>query len=140
MEAESIWCLKEEVYYIQLSEMRLTSLASIQEVRVYIFVCLFHFILIHLLGVSRSIPVVSFFTKNVDREIWSAGAAAFNVVNASTNSLGELVAGSRVVGRLAAATNYNGYLNFINTDSTARDMLQITKAYGMDKIQYWGFS
>ncbi|KAF8351757.1 Alpha/Beta hydrolase protein, partial [Amanita rubescens] len=91
-------------------------------------------------GVSRSIPTISFFTNNNDREIWSARAAVFNVVNASTNSLGELVAYSRVVGQLAAATNYNGYLNFINTDSTARDMLQITKAYGMDKIQYWGFS
>lgn len=91
-------------------------------------------------GVSRSIPVASFFTNDAARQIWSARASAFNVVNTSTNSLGELLADSRLVGQLAAATNYNGYLNFINTADTAHDMLQITQAYGMDKIQYWGFS
>jgi len=98
------------------------------------------FALIYLLGVSRSSPNVSFFDNDVDRNLWVAGTSVFNTVNTSTNSLAELVATSRVVGQLAAATNHNGYLNFINTDYTARDMLQITKAYGRDKIQYWGIS
>ncbi|KAF8726616.1 hypothetical protein AX14_007650 [Amanita brunnescens Koide BX004] len=91
-------------------------------------------------GVSRSTPSVSFFDNNVDREIWTAKASVFSVVNTSTNSLGELVADSQVVGQLAGATNRNGYLSSINTDYTARDMLRITKAYGRDKIQYWGIS
>ena len=98
------------------------------------------FVLIYLLGVSRSIPVASFFANNVDREIWSARASVFNVVNTSTNDLGELGASSRLVGQLAGATNHDGYLNFISTASAAQDMLQITKAYGLDKVQYWGFS
>ena len=91
-------------------------------------------------GVSRSIPLVSFFTSDIARDIWSARASVFNVVNISTNSIGELLADSRIAGQLAAATNYDGYLNYINTDYTARDMLQMTKAYGMEKIQYWGIS
>jgi hypothetical protein len=85
-------------------------------------------------------PNVSFFPNDADRNLWAARASVFSVVNTSTNSLAELVAGSQVVGKLAALTNRNGYLNFINTDYTARDMLQITKAYGRDKIQYWGTS
>ena len=91
-------------------------------------------------GVSRSTPSVSFFDNNVDREIWTAKASVFSVVNTSTNSLGELVADSQVVGQLTGVTNRNGYLSSINTDYTARDMLRITKAYGRDKIQYWGIS
>ena len=95
---------------------------------------------IFLSGVSRSTPLVSFFDNDIDREIWNARANVFSIVNASTNSLGELVADSQVIGQLAGATNHNGYLDFINTDYTARDMLQITKAYGWNKIQYWGIS
>ena len=107
----------------------------------YLIVQLFSsFNLIGLSGVSRSIPLVSFFTSGVARDIWSARASVFNVVNTSTNSLGELVVNSRIAGQLAAATNYDRYLNYINTDHTARDMLQMTKAYGIEKIQYWGIS
>ena len=51
-------------------------------------------ILIFLPGVSRSTPSVSFFSNDVDREIWTARANVFTVVNGSTNSLGELVADS----------------------------------------------
>ncbi|KAF8351763.1 Alpha/Beta hydrolase protein, partial [Amanita rubescens] len=91
-------------------------------------------------GVSRSTPTVSFFDNSADRNIWASRASVFSVVNTSTNSLAELVAGSHVVGQLATVTNHDGYLNFINTDYAARDMLQITKAYGRDKIQYWGIS
>ncbi|KAK2459323.1 hypothetical protein APHAL10511_008678 [Amanita phalloides] len=93
-----------------------------------------------LIGVSRSLPVVSFFKNNVDRDLWNAQTSPFSVVNTSTNSIPEYVASAQVVGQLAEATNTDGYLQFINTDYTARDMLRITKAHGRDKIQYWGFS
>jgi len=39
-----------------------------------------------------------------------------------------------------AESSGEGYLQFINTDNTARDMLTIVKALGKEKIQYWGFS
>jgi len=34
----------------------------------------------------------------------------------------------------------DGYLRFLNTDHTARDMLSIVRAHGEEKLQYWGFS
>ena len=138
-EAGSIQWWTMQTCSVHILGMRLTLLALIQGVRVN----LLHVAMslsINLSGVSRSTPSVSFFDNNVDREIWTAGSSVFSVVNTSTNSLGELVADAQVVGQLAGATNHNGYLNSINTDYTARDMLRITKAYGWDKIQYWGIS
>ena len=119
--------------------MRLTSLASIHEVRVNSMQSGSP-LLIYCSGVSRSTPSVSIFASAVDNEIWYSRASVFYTTNASTNSLGELVAGSRVVGQLAGAANSDGYLSSINTAYTAHDMLQIIKAYGTDKIQYWGIS
>lgn len=119
--------------------MHLTSLASIHGACVN-FMQSESPLLTYLSGVSRSTPSVSIFASNVDNEIWYSRASVFYTVNTSTNSLGELVAGSRVVGQLAGAANSDGYLSSINTAYTAHDMLQIVKAYGTDKIQYWGVS
>jgi hypothetical protein len=44
-----------------------------------------------------------------------------------------------VEGQLAGERD-DGSLRFINTDYTARDMLRIVQAHGLEKIQYWGFS
>ncbi|KAK2460048.1 hypothetical protein APHAL10511_007925 [Amanita phalloides] len=67
-----------------------------------------------LIGISRSLPVISFFKNDVDRNLWNAQTARFSIVNTSTNSIPESVARSQVVGQLAEATNTNGYLQFIN--------------------------
>ena len=32
------------------------------------------------------------------------------------------------------------FLSYINTVNTARDMMEIVKAYGMDKLNYYGAS
>ncbi|KAJ7667054.1 hypothetical protein B0H17DRAFT_1184269, partial [Mycena rosella] len=44
-----------------------------------------------------------------------------------------------IEGQLAGERD-DGSLRFINTDHTARDMLRIVQAHGLEKIQYWGFS
>lgn len=139
-EAGSVQWWTPEHRYVYLLEMRLTLLASIRGACIDFM----HHIGASLTnlpsGVSRSTPSVSFFASDVDNELWYARASVFNIVNTSTNSLGELVAGSRVVGQLAGAVNHDGYLSSINTAFTAHDMLRIIKAYGTDKIQYWGLS
>ncbi|KAM6503183.1 TAP-like domain containing protein, partial [Amanita muscaria] len=93
-------------------------------------------------GVSRSLPAVSFFNSSADRDVFLSRLSVYSVINASTNSIAEGVAGAHIIGALAEATNSNtgGYLDNINTEFTARDMLTITQAHGRDKLQYWGFS
>jgi arabinogalactan endo-1,4-beta-galactosidase len=60
-------------------------------------------------------------------------------VNASVDALPNAWAQGMVEGQLAGERD-DGSLRFINTDHTARDMLRIVQAHGLEKIQYWGFS
>ena len=46
---------------------------------------------------------------------------------------------AQVLNKQAVETD-DGYLRYINTEQTARDMLSIVHAHGQDKLQYWGFS
>uniref|UniRef100_A0A8H7XK85 Alpha/beta-hydrolase n=1 Tax=Psilocybe cubensis TaxID=181762 RepID=A0A8H7XK85_PSICU len=61
------------------------------------------------------------------------------LVNNSDEGIHRTLARAKLVGQLAAESD-NGYLRHMNTDYTARDMLQIVEAYGRSKLQYWGFS
>jgi len=45
----------------------------------------------------------------------------------------------KAIGNQAAEMD-DGYLRFLNTDHTARDILSIVRAHGEEKLQYWGFS
>ncbi|KAF7360212.1 hypothetical protein MVEN_00750000 [Mycena venus] len=65
------------------------------------------------------------------------GDPSLTDLNASSDSLGRFWARAQVYNRLAGE---QGSLQHINTDNTARDMLQIVRAHGEEKIQYWGFS
>ena len=124
--------------YVHILKMCLMLLALIQGACVnFMHHCLFY---LSIFQVSLVPPHLSLFLTTMLTEIWTAKASVFSIVNTSTNSLGKLVADLQVVGQLAGATNRNGYLSSINTDYTACDMLRITKAYGQDKIQYWGIS
>ena len=91
-------------------------------------------------GVSRSRPVVSAFRTQLERSASElVYLSAFDIVNTSTDSVPEFVAGTHVINQLAGIIG-RGYLEFINTDHTACDMVSIVKAHGRDKLYYWGFS
>ena len=60
-------------------------------------------------------------------------------MNNSDEGISRTWARSLVKNTLAAESD-DGYLVHINTDNTARDMLQIVEAHGREKLQYWGFS
>jgi len=60
-------------------------------------------------------------------------------LNETTGSLSQAWATSIVVGKLAQ-NRTSEVLPFIHTDHTARDMMQIVKAHGREKINYWGVS
>ncbi|KAJ7666056.1 alpha/beta hydrolase fold-domain-containing protein [Mycena polygramma] len=87
-------------------------------------------------GVAHSTPRVSFFDTDVERQLW--GHPALTELNASSDALGRFWARAQLYNRLAAQRA--NFIQHINTDQTAKDMLQIVKAHGREKLQYWGIS
>ncbi|KAJ6462623.1 TAP-like protein-domain-containing protein [Mycena sanguinolenta] len=71
-------------------------------------------------GIARSVPTASFFGTDAERCLRAHAVAMLQ-------------------SKLAAARD-DGSLRFINTESTARDMLTIVRAHGREKLQYAGFS
>ncbi|KAJ7663011.1 TAP-like protein-domain-containing protein [Mycena rosella] len=91
-------------------------------------------------GIGRSTPRVTFFETRSEREIWSSkGNRRAMSMNASADALPRAWAQAIINGELAGERD-DGSLRFMDTDHTARDMLRIVQAHGLDKIQYWGFS
>ncbi|KAF7364685.1 Abhydrolase-4 domain-containing protein [Mycena venus] len=90
-------------------------------------------------GIARSTPRVSFFESRAERVLWSGAGEKTVSMNASDDALARAWARAIVQGRLAGERD-DGSLRFINTDHTARDMLQIVRAHSKEKLQYWGFS
>ncbi|KAJ7024701.1 TAP-like protein-domain-containing protein [Mycena alexandri] len=93
-------------------------------------------------GVSYSTPTISFFKTEAERRflIPSAENVIFPSLNASSTALADTWSHMQLLSQLAAASNMNGYLQHMTTDNIARDMLQITEAFGFEKLQYWGIS
>ncbi|KAJ7923509.1 hypothetical protein B0H13DRAFT_1980022, partial [Mycena leptocephala] len=70
--------------------------------------------------------------------VWSSGSNTPSM-NSSADALAQALARGMLEGQLAGERD-DGSLRFITTDHTARDMLRIVQAHGLEKIQYWGFS
>jgi len=87
-------------------------------------------------GIALSTPRASFFKTNVERELWSANMARYL---GSREDVSTEYARAEVLNGQAADTD-DGYLRYINTEQTVRDMLSIVHAHGQEKLQYWGFS
>nr|GAT49912.1 predicted protein [Mycena chlorophos] len=90
-------------------------------------------------GVGRSTPRISFFKNRVERQLW-LGNGVVESLDAAPEALARAYARGVLQGSLAAETDTDGSLRFMNTEFAARDMLRIVNAYGRQKIQYWGFS
>jgi hypothetical protein len=88
-------------------------------------------------GIGRSTPRVSFFASRAERAIW-LGDFQKTSMNSSAYALPLAYARGLVEGQLTGERD-DGSLRSINTDHTARDMLRIVQAHGLEKIQYWGF-
>ncbi|KAJ6455028.1 TAP-like protein-domain-containing protein [Mycena sanguinolenta] len=86
-------------------------------------------------GIARSVPTASFFGTDAERVQFPVAGS----LNASQDAFGRTYAVAMLQSKLAAARD-DGSLRFINTESTARDMLTIVRAHGREKLQYAGFS
>lgn len=59
--------------------------------------------------------------------------------NETSDSLGTVFAKGQLVGKIAKA-RIPDIAQHVSTPTVARDMLSIVEAFGLDKLQYWGFS
>jgi pimeloyl-ACP methyl ester carboxylesterase len=102
-------------------------------------------------GVARSTPKVLFYDEpgRGEREIWAlneegvirggAGDKFRDIEGESGKSL-ESTWAHAVTSNLQAGERAGEWLGNVNTEQTAYDMLSIVKAYGREKLMYWGFS
>lgn len=102
-------------------------------------------------GVARSTPKVTFFdgVSRGEREIWSLDM--LDVIRGGPNDKDLGVEGAKgksveetwaraLVRNGLAGENAGEWLGNVNTEQTAYDMLSIIKAFGREKLMYWGFS
>ena len=59
--------------------------------------------------------------------------------NESVSSLGRTLAQAQILGKLAA-DRIEQISESVSTAAVATDMLAIVRAFGFDKVNYWGFS
>lgn len=102
-------------------------------------------------GVRRSTPKVTFFgdAGRGEREAWTGsnidilrggGQAETRDSDGERGQSVERTWGRAVVANKLAGERGGEWLGNINTEQTAYDMLSIVKAYGREKLMYWGFS
>jgi len=92
-----------------------------------------------LLGVGHSTPGFSLYESEAERAANDLTTEGFQELDLDDGSLGKAWAKAVLAGQLVKSRSA-GIFPFINTDHTARDMLEIVKAHGREKINYWGFS
>jgi hypothetical protein len=92
------------------------------------------------LGVGSSTPRASFFDTDVERIMFAAGIGPLpSFKKGSVHGVESSWAQARLLGKLAEEHG-KGYLEHINTENTATDMLTVAQAHGRERVQYWGFS
>ncbi len=102
-------------------------------------------------GVGRSTPKVAFFdtSSKGEREVWSGPSVDifrgeikdmnFDIDGEKGQTIERAWARTVVMNKLAEERG-GEWLGNVNTEQTAYDMLSIVKAYGREKLMYWGFS
>ncbi|KAJ6492311.1 TAP-like protein-domain-containing protein [Mycena sanguinolenta] len=93
-------------------------------------------------GVSYSTPTISFFKTEAERRFLlpSPEIDIYPSLNASSNAVSKTWGDFGLLGQLALQNDAEHDLQHMSTDNIARDMLQITEAFGFEKLQYWGIS
>ena len=88
-------------------------------------------------GVGRTTPRAEVFPSPTDAlALLGEGRASMNT---STEALGIIFGQMQIISALAQSLPRN-YFEHLSTAEVATDMLNIVKAHGMDKLQYWGLS
>ena len=88
-------------------------------------------------GVGHTTPHLDIFSSTPESIVIQTQAS--NSMNTSSESLGKLSGLAQIVSNLSVS-RAKLYMEHVSTPEVAMDMMNIVKAYGMDKLQYWGFS
>jgi len=91
-------------------------------------------------GVGETTPSFSAFDSEIERLIVNS-ARPLTVNISSEGSLARMVAFTSLQGDLASRRHLPSFIGkYVSTPIVARDMLQISRAYGREKLLYWGMS
>ncbi|KZS95703.1 alpha/beta-hydrolase [Sistotremastrum niveocremeum HHB9708] len=88
-------------------------------------------------GIAYTTPVAEIFTTPAERATWNLRDGP--LINSTDDALSVAYAQSVILGKLAEE-RIKDVAEHVSTAVVARDMLSITRAYGREKILYWGFS
>ncbi|PVG01811.1 alpha/beta-hydrolase [Serendipita vermifera] len=90
-------------------------------------------------GVGRTTPVIDIFPGPLERDTWLLHTFDAPLANETNTSFGYIASRAELV-NLLIEEKVSIAAQHASTPVVATDMLQIVKAHGMDKLQYWGFS
>jgi pimeloyl-ACP methyl ester carboxylesterase len=90
-------------------------------------------------GVGLTQPRINVFHDMDEARTWAVESEVIPPFNATPDALARQLARSKVYGDLAASRVLHA-AQYVTTELVARDMLEIIRAHGRDKLQYWGFS
>ena len=88
-------------------------------------------------GIGFTTPGM-FASESIHEELFLTYKATDNL-NQSSTSLYSLYGHAQIIGNIAVE-RLDGIAQYVGTPTVARDMMSIVKAFGRDKLQYWGFS
>ncbi|RYP74749.1 hypothetical protein DL771_002813 [Monosporascus sp. 5C6A] len=90
-------------------------------------------------GVGASVPRVDCWDSPEKRRLWALQDVG--VVNAHPGTVNDAFAQATAFSQMCERNmNASGLLHHLSTASHARDMLEILRQMGEDKLKYWGFS
>lgn len=90
-------------------------------------------------GVGRTTPTATVFPNAAENLIWQLGQSDDPLPLDTPDAVARLYDNSLVYSDLASTRGQN-YTQFVSTATVARDMLEITRAHGRDRLLYWGTS
>lgn len=91
------------------------------------------------LGVGDTTPRLNIMPSEVERKLFEAGQPMTQPINSTSDALARTLAASQIIGQLAESRAKKTAVH-MSTAIVSRDMLSITRAFGREKILYWGFS
>ncbi|KAF7791738.1 hypothetical protein EIP86_002762 [Pleurotus ostreatoroseus] len=90
-------------------------------------------------GVGRTIPNVQIFTDDAEDTRWRLQMLGLPLPNSTQDAVSRIHAQYQVYGKLAELRTMDAS-PYVSTALVCRDMVNMMKAHGWEKIQYWGFS
>lgn len=90
-----------------------------------------------IIGVGATTPALDAFASTGESAMFTL--KILDTLNSSDSAFGSVYSNAHTLGHVSE-TRIKDVAQYVGTPAVARDMLSIVKAYGEEKLQYWGFS